>query len=608
MPGSVFRSALAKDWNPYKEAWRMARGITPMLMGVGILWSMRHLTYFSIGRLLEIRAALHPRRRALLFRDEVITYGEFNRRVNRIAHCLADRGIVQGDCVSLMMENSPEALIYLIAVTKLGAIGSMMNTAQRGELLHHSLSLTNPKMIIASRRYAPLLTSLPDREGQDRVVEGWIEDGSGTAVADRWLDMGQLVKNFPDTNPATTRHINRSMPCFYVYTSGTTGRSKASVMTHSRWLRSMAGIGLASLKIKRRDILYCSLPLFHNNALTISFAAVLGAGACMAISEGFSASRFWTEVIRYRATMFCYIGEICRYLLAQPPSPDDKRHRIRSIVGNGLRAEIWAEFKNRFAIEHINEFYSASECNLAFTNGFNFFGTAGYSPLLYKVIAYDAIKNEPIRDPKGRIEECGPGETGLLITKITRLAPFDGYTDSRASEEKLLRHVFKKGDCYLNTGDLVLNQGHSHVAFVDRVGDTFRWKGENVATSEVEGAINLFPQVKDSVVYGVIIPRTDGRAGMVALTLNCPVEEFDFDSFRQEMEEMLPAYALPLFIRFRAKQEMSATFKYQRGQLREQGFDPFTINDNLYAWIPGQGYARLTKDLFQAIGNGKVRY
>jgi acyl-CoA synthetase (AMP-forming)/AMP-acid ligase II len=361
------------------------------------------------------------------------------------------------------------------------------------------------------------------------------------------------------------------------------------------------------MRLRGDDILYCPLPLYHNNALTVSWGAVLGAGAALAIGRKFSASRFWDEVRRHRATAFCYIGELCRYLLNQPPTSRDRDHAVRVIVGNGLRPEIWDAFQQRFGIELISEFYGASESNLAFANGFGLSRTAGFCPLPFAVVAFDAEAEAPCRDAQGFMRKVGKGEVGLLISEVTEKSPFDGYTDSRATESKLLRDVFKAGDVWFNTGDLVCNQGMRHIQFADRVGDTFRWKGENVATTEVEAAFNQFEGLDQACVYGVQIPGTDGRAGMAALTLMAP-ERFDGAVLARHLTARLPAYAVPLFVRLRAQQETTSTFKFRKVELKREGFDLQQIDEPLYVLADRQrGYEPLTPQLHAQIHDGALR-
>ena len=561
--------------------------------------------YASIGSLLEQQAERFPERPALLFENRRWTYSEFNAWVNRIAGALRQNGVGPGDAVALLMENRPELLACVAATVKLGAIAGMLNHNQRGEVLAHSIGLTKARLIVVGEECMGALESTPYTPGSGKL-RAWLWDGAGS-LPQGYRNLAAECEDMGSANPPETTQVQMKQPCFYIFTSGTTGLPKASVMTHYRWLRGMAGLGQMALRLKPEDVFYCCLPLYHNNALTVSWSSALGTGAALALSRKFSASRFWDEIRRHEATAFCYIGELCRYLLNQPPSARDRDHRVRVAVGNGLRPEIWDDFQQRFGIAHIAEFYGASESNLAFVNGFGLSRTAGFCPLPYAVVEFDAEHEQPARGPDGLMRKVRRGGVGLLICQINSRAPFDGYTDEKASEAKVLRDVFKPGDCWYNSGDLVRDQGFKHIQFVDRVGDTFGWKGENVATTEVEGALNQHPCVEQAVVYGVQIPNSDGRAGMAALTWKDGA--FDGAGLAAQLLQQLPAYAVPLFVRLRKEQEITGTFKYRKVELKREGFDPGRIGEPLYVLLDAsRGYEPLTAELFRQIETGTVRF
>ncbi|WP_028079691.1 long-chain-acyl-CoA synthetase [Solimonas soli] len=571
------------------------------------LWNLirfKPTTPLSIGRRYEQLAATQPQRVALRFEERSWTYAEFNAWANRIAHVLKARGLKRGEVVSLLFENRPEALACALAAVKLGAVAAMLNPNQRGEVLAHSIKITQARAIVVGEECVGALDSAGYGVRGAHTVQLWW-DGEGAAPA----GYGRLREESATASAAAlpeTAQVTLGDPCFYIFTSGTTGLPKASRMTHYRWMRSLAGMGQLAVRLRRDDVLYCPLPLYHNNALTVSWSTTLGAGAALALGRKFSASRFWDEIRRYDATAFCYIGELCRYLLNQPPKPGDRQHRVRVVIGNGLRAELWDAFQQRFGIERICEFYGASEANLAFVNGFGLARTAGFCPLPFAIVEFDAAAEAPRRGADGFMSRVARGGVGLLITEVTERAPFDGYTDKKASEAKLLRDVFKRGDCWFNSGDLVRDQGFAHIQFVDRVGDTFRWKGENVATTEVEAVLNQFPGVAEAVVYGVQLPDSDGRAGMAALTLD---GEFDGAALARHLCAALPAYAVPLFVRLRAQQETTATFKFRKLELKQEAFDPLRVGEPLYVLRDrARGYEPLDSTLYAAIGRGELRF
>jgi acyl-CoA synthetase (AMP-forming)/AMP-acid ligase II len=575
------------------------------------LWNLARFApdrAMSIGLRLEEIAQRDPQRTALLFDERRWSYGEFNAWANRYAAVFRAHGVSGGDTVAILMENRPEVLACVAAAVKLGAIAAMINHNQRGEVLGHSLTLTKPKLVVCGAECREALDSTAFNPGADhRRIYLWT--GPGKAPSG-YRDLEAETTGKPSSNPLETRRVLARQPAFYIFTSGTTGMPKASVMTHYRWLRGMAGLGQMTMRLKPDDTLYCPLPLYHNNALTVSWGAVLGGGCALALGRKFSASRFWDEIRRYDATAFCYIGELCRYLLNRPATPQDREHLVRLIVGNGLRPEIWEQFQQRFGVGSIYEFYGASESNLAFVNAFGLSRTAGFCPMPFAIVEFDAEEEKPRRDGAGFMRKVRRGEVGLLVTEITDKAPFDGYTDKKASEAKLLRDVFKKGDVWFNTGDLVRDQGWRHIQFVDRVGDTFRWKGENVATTEVEGALASYPGVEQAVVYGVEVPGCDGRAGMASLSYtNDGSGALDGAALAAHLRGRLPAYAVPLFLRLRAEQETTATFKYRKVDLKRAAFDPGQIDEPLYVLLdPQRGYEPLTPELYARIKAGELRF
>jgi fatty-acyl-CoA synthase len=518
----------------------------------------------SIGRVFQDRAERYGDRVFIRFDGEALTYRQANETANRYAAVLAKKGVGRGDVVGIMMRNSPRPVLLMLAVVKLGAIAGMLNHKQRGKVLAHSVGLLQAKVLIGEE---DLLATV---------------DESGADVADTLTvdKLERLAADAPASNPVVTSEVLAKDSAFYIFTSGTTGAPKASVMTHYRWLRAMGGSGALGMRLKSSDTLYCCLPLYHNTALTVAVSGVISAGATLALGRSFSASRFWDEVIRYDATAFVYIGEICRYLLNQPEKDTDRTHNVRVIGGNGLRPEIWDDFTTRFNIPRVFEFYGASEGNTGFVNIFHIPKTAGFCPTAVAFVEYDPETGEPVRDENGRVRKVPRGQPGLLLSKITKAQPFDGYTDPEASEKKLVRNAFRDGDVWLNSGDLLRPQGLRHAAFVDRLGDTFRWKGENVATTDVEAAVSVDPTVEAVTVFGVKVPGADGRAGMAAVVLN-EGKEFDGKSLANTVYDHLPGYAVPLFVRVVDSLEHTATFKTKKVDLREQGYGP-DIDDPLY--------------------------
>ncbi|MFC5285473.1 AMP-binding protein [Actinokineospora guangxiensis] len=551
----------------------------PMMLGglVGLV-SVKPTTAKSVGLVFQEAAARHPGRDFLRFEDTAITYGAANATVNRMASALAARGVGPGSVVGVMAPNAPNTLLVALAVVKLGAAAGMINHNQRGEVLDHSVRLLDAVVLVAGGEHRELL---PDALDIDTLAE------EGTSAA----------------NPERTAAITAGTTAFLIFTSGTTGLPKASAMSHFRWLKSMAGLGKLGVRLRGGDALYCCLPLYHNNALTVSLSSVLAAGATFALGRSFSASRFWDEVIRTGATAFCYIGELCRYLLNQPERAAERDHDVRVVVGNGLRPELWDDFTSRFGIKRVAEFYGASECNLAFVNALNVPRTAGACPLPHAVVEYDG---DSARRVGGRLRKVKTGEVGLLLTKVTDRAPFDGYTDAEATEKKLVRDAFADGDCWFDTGDLVRAQGFKHVAFVDRLGDTFRWKGENVATTEVEAAVDEHADVDQSVVYGVAVPGADGKAGMAAVKLR-EGADFDGTGMAEHLRGRLPGYAVPLFVRVIDAVEQTSTFKSRKVDLRAEGYEVDGSGSGAVHVLKDGGYVPYYADYPAEVAAGTIR-
>lgn len=549
----------------------VARGLPGLLLeaptilrGVVTGFGARPTAKTSIGKVFQERAEKYGDKVFIKFGDEQITYRQANETANRYAAVLAARGVGHGDVVGIMLRNSPQTVLLMLATVKCGAIAGMVNYNQRGDVLRHSFGVLGAKAVVAATDFVDPITE----SGAD--TDGLMTDD----------ELQRLAATAPTANPPTTAAVLAKDKAFYIFTSGTTGMPKASVMTHYRWLRALAGFGALGMRLKSRDTLYCCLPLYHNNALTVALSSVLNSGATLALGRSFSASKFWDEVIRYDATAFVYIGEICTYLLSQPPKAVDRQHKVRVICGNGLRPAIWDQFTARFGIERVCEFYAASEGNTAFVNVFNIDKTTGICPSPVAFVEYDHDTGEPVRGAGGRVRKVRKGEPGLLLSKVSSFQPFDGYTDPKASETKLVRNAFRDGDVWFNTGDLMRSQGLGHAAFIDRLGDTFRWKGENVATTEVEAAISTDPQVEEATVFGVEVPGTGGRAGMAAIQLK-KGEKFDGMSLAKTAYDKLPTYAVPLFVRVVDALAYTSTFKSQKVDLRREGYGA-EVEDPIY--------------------------
>jgi fatty-acyl-CoA synthase len=385
----------------------------------------------------------------------------------------------------------------------------------------------------------------------------------------------------------------------YIFTSGTTGLPKAARITHTRAQLYMRGFAAAT-GARPDDRIYCALPLYHATGGLCAFGAALLNGGEFILSRRFSASGFWDDVIQTQSTMFVYIGELCRYLANHPESPNERAHKIRLIFGNGLRPDVWDVMLDRFRVGGVLEFYGATEGNVSLFNFDGRRGAIGRVPgylrkkFNIRIVKFDVETETPVRGPNGCCIEAAPGEVGECIGHIASDARsnFTGYADKAATEKKILHDVFDKGDSWFRTGDLMRSDGDGYLYFVDRIGDTFRWKGENVATSEVSERLSAVPGVKEVNVYGVTIGELDGKAGMASLVVG---PEFEIGGLAEYVDRELPAYARPIFVRLQPEIETTGTFKYRKMDLVQEGFDPAKIKDPLYFRDPSKGYIKLTK-------------
>ncbi|WP_247269676.1 MULTISPECIES: long-chain-acyl-CoA synthetase [Pseudomonas] len=568
----------------------------------------------GLGWTFEQATLRNPEGQAILQDDVLLTYAQVNQWANRIAHYLSAQGIGKGDVVAVFIENRPELLVTILALAKLGAVSALLNTSQTRDTLIHSVNLVAPVAIVLGEELQPAFAAIREQVSIPAQRTWFIADRdtySHPGIApEGYVNLISASADACTENPPSSGEVFFDDPCFYIYTSGTTGLPKAGVFKHGRWMRSSASFGMIALNMTPDDVVYCTLPLYHATGLCVCWGSAINGASGFAIRRKFSASQFWPDVRRYNATTLGYVGELCRYLVDQPPSADDSRHAVRKMIGNGLRPGAWAEFKTRFAVEHICELYAASDGNIGFSNILNFDNTIGFSLMAWELVAYDHDSGQPLRSADGFMRKVGKGEQGLLLARIDEKAPLDGYTDPQKTAKVVLHDVFSKGDRFFNSGDLLRNIGFGHAQFVDRLGDTYRWKGENVSTTEVENLLLQHPHISEAVAYGVEVRNTNGRAGMAAITPAESLATLDFAELLAFARQRMPAYAVPLFLRVKVKMETTGTFKYQKTRLKNEGFDPGqTGDDPIYAWLPGtQTYVQVTDEILADIHQGKYRY
>jgi fatty-acyl-CoA synthase len=546
---------------------------------------------------------------ALLSAHECLTYRALDERANRYARWALVQNLGKGETVCLVMPNRPEYLAIWLGISKVGAVVSLINTNLRGAALAHCIDIVMPQhIVVAAELCDEVRTAMAATTSRPKIWSHGSDDFARIDRAIGKLSGGRLTE-------AERRGVTIADRALHIYTSGTTGLPKAANVSHHRlmqWSFWFAGL----MNTGPDDRMYDCLPLYHSVGGVVATGAVLARGGSVVIRDKFSAREFWDDVVNWDCTLFQYIGELCRYLANAPEEPREKQHRLRLCCGNGLRADIWQKFQDRFAIPKILEFYAATEGNVSLYNVEGKVGAIGRVPSFLghrfplALVKSDPATQEPIRDDSGLCIRCATGEVGEAIGRIHdgaahAAAEFEGYTDAAASQKKTLRDVFARGDAWYRTGDLMRADASGYFYFVDRIGDTFRWKGENVATSDVAAAVTAFPGITEATVYGVQIPGTEGAAGMAALVVDGTL---DLAELRRHLARALPSYARPLFLRIQDKIAVTATFKHQKTELVREGFDPAASGDVIYFDDPSpRAYVRLDVRLYERIKAGTIR-
>jgi fatty-acyl-CoA synthase len=542
---------------------------------------------------------------AIRFEGASLTYGEMDALANRVSHWALAQGLAPGDVVAVFLPNRLDYLPLWLGLTKVGVVAALINNNLVGGALAHSLAVSGARHVVVDGSTAPAVETVAG--ALQNPMRAW-KLGATAADGDDLLT-ASLGEERPDHGiRAALRARDLAL---LIYTSGTTGLPKAARVTHVRaglYMRGFAGATGA----RPSDRIYVTLPLYHATGGLCAMGAALLNGASVSLRAGFSASHFWDDVVAEGATMFVYIGELCRYLVNQPSRPAERAHRLRLAFGNGMGRDVWACMEDRFAVPRILEFYGATEGNVSL---FNFDGKLGalgrvapYLRMLFKVelARFDADTQTPVRGSDGFCIRAADGEIGECVGAIASGArtEYAGYVSRAESDKKVLADAFRPGDRWFLTGDLMTRDRDGYFYFVDRVGDTFRWKGENVSTGEVAAALLGAPGVKEATVYGVPVPHQDGRAGMAALVVDAA---FDPAAFGERIRAALPAYAQPLFVRLTPALAVTGTFKPRKLDLAAEGFDPAVVKEPLYFHDRVQGFVPLTPALHARIVSGDLR-
>jgi fatty-acyl-CoA synthase len=549
---------------------------------------------------------------ALMSDAETLSFHGLLERSNRYARWAWVHGIGKGDAVCLLMPNRPEYMAVWCGIGRAGGVVALLNTHLVGASLAHCINTVAPRHIIVASDLLEAFRSAAPHLSSDAIV--WSHGDGGPGLPDIAVAIEELAGDRLDA--AQLPEVTVDDRALYVYTSGTTGLPKAAIVSHLRlmnWTHWFAGM----TETRPSDRMYNCLPMYHSVGGAVATGAVLVNGGSVVIRDRFSTGAFWEDIRRYDCTMFQYIGELCRYLLHAPPLlAHEMPHRIRLCCGNGLRADVWEPFRKRFGIPQILEFYAATEGNISLFNVEGRPGAIGRMPPFIAhrsalaLVKFDVERGLPLRDDRGRCVRCAPNEAGEAIGRIARArddpgARFDGYTVAAETERKILRDVFEPGDAWFRTGDLMRRDDGGFYYFVDRVGDTFRWKGENVATSEVAAAITSFPGILDANVYGVQIAGADGRAGMAEIAC---VDPPDIPALRRHLLARLPRYALPVLLRIRSEIDLTPTFKQRKNAPEPGGYDPAACRDALYVYDPERrAYVTLDQTRYDRIQAGEFR-
>ncbi|HVI30206.1 long-chain-acyl-CoA synthetase [Hansschlegelia sp.] len=586
----------------------------------GVLRALKATTHIGRNRtrvfphVIAELAEQHGDRLALISDRETYTYEQLDARANAYARWALANGVRKGDVVALMMPNRPDYLAFWVGVLRVGGAVALLNTNLSGGGLAHCVSIVRPKHVVIGAEFedaylsaAPFVTSTP-------APAVWLH-GAGAAGWPR-IDAAVEALSGDPLPPAELPELTIEDRALFIYTSGTTGLPKAANINHYRLMSISHGF-YGAMGIEAEDRMYDCLPMYHTAGGVIAAGSPLLAGASVVIREKFQARRFWEDVVATECTLAQYIGELCRYLIHQPECDAEKRHKLRLVCGNGLRPDVWPLFAKRFRVPTILEWYAATEGNVAL---FNFDGTPGAVGRIpwylkrkfpVKIVRCDLATGEPTRGPDGFCVECAPGEPGEAIGLILNdpakpSARFEGYADPEATRRKILSDAFQKGDRWFRTGDLMRRDERGYFYFVDRIGDTFRWRGENVATTEVAEVISTYPGVREVSVYGVAAPGYEGRAGMAAVS---PAgAAFDLEGLHAHIERHLPSYARPVFLRITGELQVTGTLKQRKVELVSEGYDPSRVTDPLYVAHPEERRFRpLDSALHAEIGARRMR-
>ncbi|XP_045922194.1 long-chain fatty acid transport protein 6 isoform X1 [Micropterus dolomieu] len=555
------------------------------------------------------QARNNPKKPFIIFENQTLTYQDVDRRSNQFANALRTEGsLKQGDIVALLMFNEPDFICVWLGLCKLGCEVAFLNVNIKPKSLLHCIQSCGAGTLVVGADFVCMVEEvLPDLKRDNMAM--WVVDYTSpskdfSSLLDKLEHMsGETLSDLPKV------HFMSNF--LFIFTSGTTGVSKAARVGHLKAILSMAFFQMCGATSD--DIIYITLPLYHMSASLLGIGGCIHLGATCVLKKKFSASQFWKDCVKHNVTVVQYIGELCRYLVNHPKVPEERAHSVWLAAGSGLRSDVWKEFVKRFCGIKIREGYGLTEASIGFLNYTDEVGPIGRASFFnklsmpFELLRYDPQTYEPVRTNSGRCIQAKIGEAGILVAPLSAMNQFLGYAGNKVqSEKKLLRDVFKAGDVYFNTGDLLLRDHGDFLYFHDRIGDTFRWKGENVSTTEVSEVLGLLAFIQEASVYGVAIPGYEGRVGMAAIVLKRD-HTLNGTKLYNHLVKTLPAYAWPWFLRIQTSLDVTETFKQQKVKLVQEGFNLEVTQDPLYFLdVSQKDYIPLTVSLYEDIVSGKI--
>ncbi|XP_044190276.1 long-chain fatty acid transport protein 6 isoform X1 [Thunnus albacares] len=556
------------------------------------------------------QAKKNPNKPFIIFENQSLTYQDVDRRSNQFANAFRTEGsLKQGDIVAVLMCNEPDFICVWLGLCKLGCEVAFLNVNIKAKSLLHCFHSCGAKTLVVGADLVRLVEEvLPDLKNDNMAV--WVADHSSSSEG--FNSLLDKVERMSGENLSDLPKVDIMSNFLFIFTSGTTGLSKAARVGHLKAIMSMAFFQMCGATSD--DIIYITLPLYHMSASLLGIGGCIHLGATCVLKKKFSASQFWKDCVKYNVTVVQYIGELCRYLVNQPMVPEERAHSVRLAAGSGLRSDVWKEFVKRFGRIKIREGYGLTEASIGFLNYTDEVGPIGRASyfnklsMSFELLRYDTQTYEPVRTDCGRCLRAQIGEPGILVAPLTAMNQFLGYAGNKVqSEKKLVRDVFKVGDVYFNTGDLLLHDHRDFLYFRDRIGDTFRWKGENVSTTEVSEVLGHLDFIQEVNVYGVTVPGYEGRVGMAAIVFKQD-HKLNGPKLYSHLVKTLPAYAWPWFLRIQTSLDVTETFKQQKVKLVNQGFNPEITQDPLYFLdISQKDYILLTVSVYQDIVSGKIK-